>query len=294
MIFRQPGSWGIDYDLFFNDYLFTGGHTAVVDAVYNGIFGGTPIHGGASYEDARTASSIPGIFAETKIIDYTDWIPNDNFSARAGLDASYQENVVNGVLGAADRSEWDDIMSRLYAWEDVQPVDDSAYDPVRDARDYAGLVLDNCSESSDVTKSSGGTLIYIDDNELLTSIEVPAGVVSGTVRLSLSPLPFVTNLPDGYGSITHAFDLMGIYSDTSQVIGSLAQSYNMTVNYYPSQASGLDEDSLALYWWNGTSWQREPTSQVDTLADTVSATPDHFSLFAVLGSNKTYLPQVTK
>jgi len=83
---------GIDYDLFFNDYLFTGGHTAVVDAVYNGIFGGTPIHGGASYKDARTASSIPGIFAETKIIDYTDWIPNDNFSARAGLDASSRKS----------------------------------------------------------------------------------------------------------------------------------------------------------------------------------------------------------
>jgi hypothetical protein len=147
---------------------------------------------------------------------------------------------------------------------------------------------------SNVTESGGGTLLFIDDNELPTSIQVPAGAVSGTVQLSLSPLSFITNIPDGYGGIAHAFDLMGIYTGTNQVIGGLAQPYTMTIDYYPSQANGLNEDSLAIYWWNGTSWQMEPTSQVDATANTVSATPDHFSLFAVLGSNKTYLPQVTK
>ena len=43
------------------------------------------------------------------------------------------------------------------------------------------------------------------------------------------------------------------------------------------------EDTLGLYYWDGFSWVLEPTSLVDLDTNTLTATPDHFSVWAVLG-----------
>lgn len=70
-----------------------------------------------------------------------------------------------------------------------------------------------------------------------------------------------------------------------------------TVSYTASQVAGMDESTLGIYWWNGSSWQKEPTSRVDTTDRTVSAAINHLSAFAVLGESSTravYLPLVIR
>jgi hypothetical protein len=55
------------------------------------------------------------------------------------------------------------------------------------------------------------------------------------------------------------------------------------------------ENTLALYWWNGSQWIKETSSVVDTAANTITAAPDHFSLWAVLGeTRRVYLPLTLK
>ncbi len=55
------------------------------------------------------------------------------------------------------------------------------------------------------------------------------------------------------------------------------------------------EETLALYFWDGSSWVKEPTASFDLAQRTFTASPDHFSQWAVLGETKrVYLPLVVK
>ncbi len=57
-----------------------------------------------------------------------------------------------------------------------------------------------------------------------------------------------------------------------------------------------DEDKLALYYWNGSEWELEPTSVVDTVNNTVTAHPQRFGRWALLTKPvfRQYLPVMTK
>ena len=73
------------------------------------------------------------------------------------------------------------------------------------------------------------------------------------------------------------------------------QTYTITVSYDESQLpAGFDESMLALYYWNNGQWVREVTSVVDTVANVITATPNHFSLWAALARYNTYLPLIFK
>jgi hypothetical protein len=73
-----------------------------------------------------------------------------------------------------------------------------------------------------------------------------------------------------------------------------ATTYTVTLHYDDAQV-GSTEDSLALYGWDGRQWLREPTSVVDLQANTVSATPQHLSLWAVmLDGLPLYLPHLSR
>jgi len=87
-----------------------------------------------------------------------------------------------------------------------------------------------------------------------------------------------------------------VYSDTGQP-AQLApgQTYTITVRYTDAEKGPVIENTLALYYWNGSGWVKEPSSVVDTVANTVRATPNHFSLWAVLGeTRRIYLPLVLR
>ncbi len=60
--------------------------------------------------------------------------------------------------------------------------------------------------------------------------------------------------------------------------------------------SGVNEANLGLYTWNGTAWQKEPTSRADVATKRVYATPTHLSQWAILAPamRHMYLPRVVK
>ena len=67
----------------------------------------------------------------------------------------------------------------------------------------------------------------------------------------------------------------------------------MTVGYAQAEKGPALEDTLALYHWEGGRWVKEPTSVVDAAGNTVTATPDHLSLWAVLGETRhVFLPVI--
>jgi hypothetical protein len=58
----------------------------------------------------------------------------------------------------------------------------------------------------------------------------------------------------------------------------------IVAHYSQESAPAVDEETIALYYWDGTQWVREPSSAVDTAANKVTATPEHLSLWTLLGN----------
>jgi len=145
--------------------------------------------------------------------------------------------------------------------------------------------------SGEIGTGGGSLTSYHGD----TTIQIPAGAITDTIVITLSPASI---LPPG-GNLTgigHAFDVTAVYSSTGQP-AQLApgQTYTLTVHYTDAEKGPAIEETLALYHWDGSQWVKEPSSMVDTAANTVTAHPNHFSRWAVLGeTRRVYLPLVLR
>jgi len=148
------------------------------------------------------------------------------------------------------------------------------------------------SRISDTIGTGGGSLTsYYGD----TTIQIPAGAITDTVVITQSP---AYGMPPG-GNLTgigHVFDATAVYSSTGQPAQiAFGHTYTVTVQYTDAEKGPAIENTLALYYWDGSQWVKESSSVVDNIANTVTATPDHFSLWAVLGeTRRVYLPLIMR
>ncbi len=137
--------------------------------------------------------------------------------------------------------------------------------------------------------ASGGGLDVVGAG---THYDFPAGVFTQTVQI-VSYLPDQTELPpaDGRFKIAPAYYIFAELPG-GQTLVDPAAAYTVTLSY-SEQSVGELENSLAFYFWDGYGWVKEPTSQVDAAANVLTATPDHFSLWAVMvDGRRLFLPAV--
>jgi Leucine-rich repeat (LRR) protein len=126
-----------------------------------------------------------------------------------------------------------------------------------------------------------------------------ASVGAGVVTVTHAPKQADAAPPTGsFVGIRHFYDVYALDAAGQGVQPVLP--YTVKITYGPVDlASGRAiEDTLALYFWNGTAWVLEPTSRLDAAADTITATPNRFSTWTVLGEalpgENVYLPLVTR
>lgn len=102
-------------------------------------------------------------------------------------------------------------------------------------------------------------------------------------------------VPAGLQAIGHAYAAFGRNPTNDQPVTTLAggATYTVSIQYTDAEISGLNENSLALYAWNGSQWVKELSSVVNAGTNTLSATPNHFSLWTVLGSTDSTPPTGT-
>jgi len=146
--------------------------------------------------------------------------------------------------------------------------------------------------SSTASHADGGTLTSYNND---TTIQIPPGAITDTVVLTYTPAYI---MPPG-GNLTgigHEFDVTAVYSSTNQLANIVpGQTYTLTVQYTDAEKGAAIENTLALYYWDGSQWVKEPSSVVDIAANTITAHPDHFSKWAVLGeTRRVYLPLILK
>jgi hypothetical protein len=136
----------------------------------------------------------------------------------------------------------------------------------------------------------GGSLTSpIDD----TTYTFPAGAFSDSVTVTHTILQPSEVPPTGpWMTVGHIFRVEAMYDDTGEA-AEPAQPYTVTVVYKDAERGPAIETSLALYYWDSDSvqWVAEPTSEVNSESNTVTATPDHLRLWALLGgTHRFYLP----
>jgi Leucine-rich repeat (LRR) protein len=122
--------------------------------------------------------------------------------------------------------------------------------------------------------------------------------VAGNVTVTHAPKQAEAAPPTGnLVGIRHFYDVSARDASGQSVQPLLP--YTVTIAYGPVDLAynRAIESTLALYLWDGTAWVQEPTSQLDAAADTVTATPNRFCTWAVLGEampgRKLYLPLLT-
>jgi len=140
--------------------------------------------------------------------------------------------------------------------------------------------------------AEGGSVTFPSDG---TTYSFGAEAFSNATTLSHRSL-YASEAPSAgaLAGIGHVYEVGAIDAVTGEPVDP-AQPYTVTIAYTDAEVGAAIEDTLRLYGWDGGAWVAEPTSQVDTVGNTVTATPGHFSTWAVLGeTRRLFLPAVLR
>jgi hypothetical protein len=136
--------------------------------------------------------------------------------------------------------------------------------------------------------NGGGALTSTLDN---TSYTFVADTFTGTVMIThTARFPGNISSTSNFLGIGHTFEVSAVYSGTQQP-AQPTRPYTLTIQYTDAEKGAAIESSLALYYWDDAQWVKEDSCVVDIESNTLTATPDHFSLFAVSDdTHRFYLP----
>jgi len=146
--------------------------------------------------------------------------------------------------------------------------------------DSIELVEEIAESSGEIDDSSGGSASLSDGS---VSVSVPAAAVSGSGTVSINPTTSYT-APGGDKQVVggKSYDLAVTIDDAEVTV--FTEPVTLTFSYNDSDISGLDESTLAIYYWDEDSSQWvEVGGTVDAGNNTITATVNHFTMFAILG-----------
>lgn len=93
--------------------------------------------------DARRAvrETAPDVAAQVRILAISDPIPNDTMSFGPEFPVELRDEILNALLAlSADGDAWNaTALSTVYNWTGLDPIEDSAFDPVRLQFEILGL-----------------------------------------------------------------------------------------------------------------------------------------------------------
>ena len=92
--------------------------------------------GGVRLQDARIAvlGTYPNAVEDLRILALSDPIPNDTVSFSADFPAEVRQQIAEGLVAYSETEEGQAVLSddRFYAITGFTPVEDAAFDPIRD------------------------------------------------------------------------------------------------------------------------------------------------------------------
>ncbi|KGP74381.1 phosphate/phosphite/phosphonate ABC transporter substrate-binding protein [Pontibacillus yanchengensis] len=114
---------------FFEQTITAGGHD---NAIITLLEGNADV--ATTFEDARTSieEDYPKVMEKTKILGYTDWIPNDTISVIPSLSDDMKQQIHDAFMSFNENEEMIKVMNEVYSWDAIVEAEDKEYDIVRD------------------------------------------------------------------------------------------------------------------------------------------------------------------
>jgi phosphonate transport system substrate-binding protein len=114
---------------------YAGGHSQAVLAVYEGS-----ADVGCTFEDARGSveETYPDVMEKTRIVGYTDWIPNDSVSFRKDFPSDFKAQIVSTLQAYVEDEQGKKVLKDLYSITGFDPATDADYQVVRDSLSALG------------------------------------------------------------------------------------------------------------------------------------------------------------
>jgi phosphonate transport system substrate-binding protein len=105
------------------------GHDQAVISVLNG-----DVDAAVVFQDARNIvkKDYPNVFDDTKIIKFTQKIPNDTISVRSDMDKDWVKKVQDAFVEIGKDPNGKKIIEEIYSHEGYTPSNDKVFDIVRD------------------------------------------------------------------------------------------------------------------------------------------------------------------
>lgn len=128
------------------DHIFAGGHPQAILAVYSGRADvactyWSPADAEGKFHDAREKlhATHADIFEKIRIIDFTEWIPNDTVTFRKNLPVELEQEVVKALYDFGQSKKGSTTLKSLYDVDSLEHASDADYDVVRSALKVMGM-----------------------------------------------------------------------------------------------------------------------------------------------------------
>ncbi|WP_163580329.1 phosphate/phosphite/phosphonate ABC transporter substrate-binding protein [Gracilibacillus saliphilus] len=120
---------------FFAEAYQTGGHDNSAIEVYQGN-----ADVATTFDDVRTnlEEEYPDIMEKTRVLGYTDEIPNDTISVTKELSDELVQTIKDSFLSFNEDEDMIQIMNEVYSWDAIIEAEDSEYDVVRSTYEKFG------------------------------------------------------------------------------------------------------------------------------------------------------------
>ena len=171
------------------------------------------------------------------------------------------------------------------------------------ARDNGGLV----ARPRELKVAAGGPFVEPDTSLRIaipiagytTTVDIPAGAVTRTTTFTYTPFSALSSAPAGYAFAGRGFHLYAYQGGQLETAFDLARPITMTMRYSAGDVQRLAEETLALYYWDGSAWSTHGITLVerDTINHHLAATSMHLTQFALFGQERwqgVYLPLVLR
>lgn len=138
------------------------------------------------------------------------------------------------------------------------------------------------SASGTATASAGGTIALSDGSVM---VALPAGAVDADVTVTISPVEKVTQSMAGYVKVGSAIYELVAETASGDAVTSFNKPISVEFTYKDADLGDTAEANLMVYYWDTAykAWIAVP-GKVDPATNKVTATVDHFTVFALLGS----------
>ncbi|GEN52918.1 phosphate/phosphite/phosphonate ABC transporter substrate-binding protein [Halobacillus faecis] len=114
---------------FFSQTISAGGHDNAIVALLDGN-----ADVATTFEDARgdLEEEYPNVMEDTKVLGYTEWIPNDTISVIPSLSDELKNDIQESFLSFNDNEEMIQVMNEVYSWDAIVKAESEDYEIVRD------------------------------------------------------------------------------------------------------------------------------------------------------------------